>query len=203
MAGGGWFLYLFVCIFIQCRVHCGVFIRQYERNVRNTELIIIFLTFRSFWYMKTPHGTRHWIKHHTKSSTYSHHRHCHFKNILTVHLSPYCIAKSKCIKKILNCKYIVRSYFHNAICTLLLTRSKSQPDDYLKGSKHIAVWMICWVLFDGFWFTRLRSLIAEEVTNVVRWETQQWTQENRKGSFTVAGRPSVKGSLGKMLGIIE
>jgi len=72
----GWLT--FIWCFIQCRVPCDVFIQQYEGNVRNITINSVFLTFLSYCYVKTPHGTRHWIKHHTKSTTHSYHRHLPF-----------------------------------------------------------------------------------------------------------------------------
>ena len=42
------------------------------------------------------------------------------------------------------------SYFHNAICILLLICSKSHTDDDPRELKHVAVWILYKVVFDGY-----------------------------------------------------
>jgi hypothetical protein len=46
----------------------------------------------------------------------------------------------------------VRSYFHNAICVILLTCSKCQADGNPMGSKDVAVWTLLKVVFGGYLF---------------------------------------------------
>jgi len=46
----------------------------------------------------------------------------------------------------------VRSYFHNAICILLLTCSKSQPHADPTGSRHVAVWILYTIVLDAYLF---------------------------------------------------
>jgi hypothetical protein len=52
-------------------------------------------------------------------------------------------------------KYLqeVRCYFHNRVRVILLICSKSQLDDDPIESKHVAVWILRKVVFDGCLFT--------------------------------------------------
>lgn len=53
-------------------------------------------------------------------------------------------------KKYTNCSVKVRSHFHTAICVLLVICSKCQPDDDAIGTKHVTLWIIYSVVFDGY-----------------------------------------------------
>lgn len=46
----------------------------------------------------------------------------------------------------------MRSYFHNAVCILLLVCSESQPDDDPMGLKHVAISILYKVVCDGSLF---------------------------------------------------
>jgi len=61
----------------------------------------------------------------------------------------------------------VRSYFHNAICILLLVCSESQPDDDCMGLKHVAVWILYKVVFDGSLFILHSVLFIRFGSNMI------------------------------------
>jgi len=52
--------------------------------------------------------------------------------------------------KYTNCTVEVRSHFHTATCVLLTMCSKSQTDNDPIGTKHVALWIIYSVAFDGY-----------------------------------------------------
>jgi hypothetical protein len=98
------------------------------------------------------------------------------------------------------CILEVRSYFHNAICTpevrsyfhqwiLLWISYKSLPDDDPIRSKHVAVWILYRVVFDGCLFTpyftfgdvciaknfwRFPSLLLNYIWKYTREKKAQW-----------------------------
>ena len=71
----------------------------------------------------------------------------------------------------------MRTYFHNAICILLLICSKIQPDNDSIVSKHVAVWILYKDVFDGhlliLYFIVQHNCMHNFIINSFSWKSQK------------------------------
>jgi hypothetical protein len=119
---------------------------------------VIFLTFLTYCYGKTPHRTQHWITKNTKSTTQSHYLHLPLseRNFNSLIITFVLITQNwMCERKTRIVNIFVRTDLtsNNAICILLSMYSKCQPVDGPIGSKHVSVWTFLKRCFDGYLLT--------------------------------------------------